>query len=75
MGDVNLETLVRRDWWGEGMEDVGESWESAGTEFTTYEVSEQGDGKDGGIIAYPGLVRPPHFPLLVRPTAVLLHSA
>ncbi len=29
VGEVNLESLVGADWWCEGVEEVGESWESA----------------------------------------------
>ena len=35
MGNVDLKALVGGNWGGEGVEDVGEGWEGAGTEFAS----------------------------------------
>lgn len=39
VGDVDLEPFVRGDGRGEGVEDVGECWEGARAEFTTWWMS------------------------------------
>lgn len=36
VGDVDLEAFVGGDGGSEGVEDVGEGWEGAGAEFTTW---------------------------------------